>query len=152
MDTKIKNLISQAQDRYLNAEDLAVFQSYVQSMPKRMSLYRLLRDREIEIMQTVADQLEAQLPKADITILETGVKNLLLVMRYCAMGMLLNDETFLKQRLLDWLEQVSSVYDLKSVNEALYKILNQVLSQELSSDQLSLLQPLITMAQITLIY
>ncbi len=152
MDTKIKNLISQAQDRYLNAEDLAVFQSYVQSMPKRMGLYRLLRDREIEIMQTVADQLEAQLPKADITILETGVKNLLLVMRYCAMGMLLNDETFLKQRLLDWLEQVSSVYDLKSVNEALYKILNQVLSQELSSDQLSLLQPLITMAQITLIY
>jgi len=150
--TRIKDLINQAQDRYLNSEDLGAFESYVQSIPKRLALYKLLRDREIRIMQTVADQLEAELPKADITILETGVKNLLLVMRYCAMGMLLNDETFLKQRLLDWLEQVSSVYDLKSVNEALYKILNQVLRQELSSEQLSLLQPLITTAQVTLIY
>jgi galactitol-specific phosphotransferase system IIB component len=151
MDTKIKNLISQAQDRYLNAEDLAVFQSYVQSMPKRMGLYRLLRDREITIMQAVADQIEADMPSADITVLETGIKNLLLVMRYCAMGMLLNDEAFLKQRL-DWLEQISSVYDMKSVNESLYKILNQVLKRELKPDQLSLLQPLITTAQVTLIY
>jgi hypothetical protein len=74
------------------------------------------------------------------------------VLRYCAMGMLLNDENFLKERLLGWLEQVMSQPSMRRVNESLYKNLNQVLRQELSAEQMNLMQPLITAAQVTLIY
>lgn len=152
MDTNIKDLIEQAQDRYLKSDELGLLNDYVQSLPERLKLYQLLRDREIDILQKVADQTEIELPKTATVEIEHGIKNLILVLRYCAMGMLLNDENFIKQRLLRWLEQVMALQDMKQINEILYKQLNQVLRQELKASQLSLLQPLITTAQVTLIY
>lgn len=152
MDTKIQDLIEQAQERYLKSDELGLLETYVRSLPERLKLYQLLRDRELDMLQSVADQIEREVPSTELVDIESGIKNLLLVMRYCAMSMLLNDENFLKQRLLKWLEQVMAQRDMRRLNEALYKLLNQVLRQELSPSQLSLLQPLITAAQVTLIY
>jgi hypothetical protein len=147
MNTEAKNLVNQAESRYLSPEELDLFQQEVNSMPKRMTLYKLIRDREIKIMQAVADQIEVQLPRADSKILELGIKNLLLVMRYSAMAILTNNPEFLKTRLLDWLEQISSTYDLQPVHAAMYKLLDQQLKKELTPEQLALLQPLLTSAQ-----
>jgi hypothetical protein len=63
-----------------------------------------------------------------------------------------NDEAFLKQRILRWIEQVSVAYDLRRINEVTYRCLNQVIIREFSAEQLALLQPLLTTAQVTLIY
>jgi len=152
MDAKIKDLIEQAQERYLKSDELVLLDDYVKSLPERLTLYKLLRDREIEILQKVADRAETELSKTDTAEIESGIKNLILVMRYCAMGMLLNDENFLKQRLLRWLEQIMALKEMRQINDVLYKLLNQILRQELSTHQLSLIQPLITTAQVTLIY
>ncbi|CAN1213376.1 hypothetical protein TUMEXPCC7403_24435 [Tumidithrix helvetica PCC 7403] len=152
MSSQVQDLIDQANERYLGTEEIGLLQSYVTSLPERLALYKLLRDRELEILQAVADRVEEEMPKQDTADLERGIKNLVLVMRYCAMSMLLNDENFLKQKLLGWLEQIMSAHDLRRLNETLYKSLNQVLKKELSASQLALVQPLITAAQVTLIY
>lgn len=151
MNTETKNLVYQAESRYLTPQELGVFDSNVKSMPKRLSLYKLLRDREVKIVQEVADRIEAQMPTADPTILELGIKNLLLVLRYCAMSILTDNPTLLKTRLLDWLDQVTPAYDMKSVNAALYELLNQTLKKELTSEQLALLQPLVNTAKTTFV-
>lgn len=152
MIPKIQELINQAQDRYLASDELGLMESYVSSLPDRLKLYKLIRDREIDILQTVADQVTSELPNVTVEDLENGIKNLILVVRYCSMAMLLNDEGFLKQRLLDWLEGIMSMRDMRRLNETLYKLLNQVMRQQLSPAQLALIQPLITAAQVTLIY
>ena len=152
MMPKIQELISQAQDRYLASDELGLMESYVSSLPDRLSLYKQIRDREINILQAVADQVQTELPSVTDEELETGIKNLILVMRYSSMAMLLNDENFLKQRLLNWLEGIMSMRDMRRLNETLYKLLNQGLRQQLSPAQLALIQPLITAAQVTLIY
>jgi len=149
---KIQELINQAQDRYLASEELGLMESYISSLPDRLKLYKFIRDREIDILQTVADQVTSELPNVAVEDLESGIKNLILVVRYCSMAMLLNDESFLKQRLLDWLEGIMSMRDMRRLNETLYKLLNQVMRQQLSPTQLALIQPLITAAQVTLIY
>jgi hypothetical protein len=149
---KIQELINQAQDRYLASEELGLMESYISSLPDRLKLYKFIRDREIDILQTVADQVTSELPNVAVEDLENGIKNLILVVRYCSMAMLLNDESFLKQRLLDWLEGIMSMRDMRRLNETLYKLLNQVMRQQLSPTQLALIQPLITAAQVTLIY
>ncbi|ELS31574.1 MULTISPECIES: hypothetical protein [Pseudanabaena] len=152
MIPKIQDLINQAQDRYLASDELGLMESYVNSLPERLKLYKLIRDREIEILQAVADQVPSELPNVTEADLETGVKNLILVLRYSSMAMLLNDENFLKQRLLNWLEGIMSMRDMRRLNETLYKLLNQGLRQQVSPVQLALIQPLITAAQVTLIY
>jgi hypothetical protein len=45
-----------------------------------------------------------------------------------------------------------SMRDMRRLNETLYKLLNQGLRQQFSPAQLALIQPLITSAQVTLIY
>ena len=152
MIPKIQELINQAQDRYLVSDELGLMEGYISSLPDRLKLYKLIRDREIEILQSVADQVPAELPNVTDEDLESGIKNLILVLRYSSMAMLLNDENFLKQRLLNWLEGIMSMRDMRRLNEILYKLLNQGLKKQLSSAQLALIQPLITAAQVTLIY
>jgi hypothetical protein len=121
-------------------------------LPDRLQLYKLIRDREIDILQAVANQVPAELANVTDEELESGIKNLILVLRYSSMAMLLNDENFLKQRLLNWLEGIMSMRDMRRLNETLYKLLNQELKKQFSSTQLLLIQPLITAAQVTLIY
>lgn len=152
MIPKIQELINQAQDRYLASDELGLMEGYVTSLPERLKLYKVIRDREIEFLQAVADQVPSELPSVTDEDLEVGVKNLILVLRYCSMAMLLNDENFLKERLLTWLEGIMSMRDMRRLNETLYKLLNQVLRQHISPSQLALIQPLITTAQVTLIY
>ena len=152
MAPKIQELINQAQDRYLITDELDLMESYISSLPDRLKLYKLIRDREINILQEVADQVPKEIPSVTVEDLEMGIQNLILVLRYCSMAMLLNDETFLKQRLLNWLEGIMSMRDMRRINETLYKLLNQGLRQHFSPNQLALLQPLITAAQVTLIY
>jgi hypothetical protein len=149
MNTEIKTLVYQAESRYLTPKELGLFAESVNSMPKRLNLYQLLRDQEIKIIQAVADQIEVQMPKANPKILELGIKNLILVMRYSAMAILTDNSALLKTRLLDWLEQLTP-NNMQSVNRALYGLLNQTLKQELTPEQLTLLQPLINTAQATL--
>ena len=152
MIPKIQDLINQAQDRYLAIDELGLMESYVSSLPDRLKLYKQLRDREIDLLQAVADQVSVELPNVTDAELEAGIKNLILVLRYCSMSMLLNDESFLKERLLNWLEGIMSMRDMRRLNETLYKLLNQGLRQQFSPAQLTLIQPLITSAQVTLIY
>ncbi|MBD2187972.1 globin family protein [Pseudanabaena mucicola] len=152
MVPKIQELINQAQDRYLASDELGLMESYISSLPDRLKLYKLIRDREIAILQAVADSVPNELPSITDEDLETGVRNLILVLRYSSMAMLLNDENFLKERLLNWLEGIMSMRDMRRLNETLYKLLNQELRQQLSPTQLTLIQPLITAAQVTLIY
>lgn len=152
MVPKIQELINQAQDRYLASDELGLMESYISSLPERLKLYKLIRDREIPILQAVADSVPNELPSITDEDLETGVRNLILVLRYSSMAMLLNDENFLKERLLNWLEGIMSMRDMRRLNETLYKLLNQELRQQLSPTQLTLIQPLITAAQVTLIY
>jgi len=152
MIPKIQDLINQAQDRYLAIDELGLMESYVSSLPDRLKLYKQLRDREIDLLQAVADQVSVELPNVTDAELEAGIKNLILVLRYCSMSMLLNDESFLKERLLNWLEGIMSMRDMRRLNETLYKLLNQGLRQQFSPTQLTLIQPLITSAQVTLIY
>ncbi len=152
MSTKIQEMIDKAQDRYLGADELGLLEDYVQSLPERRSLYRMIRDREVELLQNVADRVPQELPNVQDTDVEAAIKDLILVLRYAAMAMLMNDESFLKERLLKWLGELAGMRDLRRLNEAMYKILQQVLKEHLSPTQVGLIQPLITMAQVAVIY
>lgn len=151
MQPKIDTLFDEAENRYLKPEELGVISQFVESLPERMETYRIVRDRELEIMQPVADQLQAQLPQENVQLLERSIKNALLTLRYCAMGMLMNDETLLKERLLNWLGQSLEVYDTRAVDTVVFRLLGQRLSQVLTPKQLSLLNPMLTLAQTTLL-
>lgn len=147
MHPAIESIFDEAENRYLKPEELSVLNTYVESLPERMETYRCIRDKEIEVMQHVADQLEARFTDKSHAVLERCLKNALLVMRYASMSMLLNDESFLKNRLVMWLEETASVYETRDIDTALYQSLNQRLSEILTVDQVDLIRPHLTSAE-----
>ena len=151
MHPELDKILNEAESRYLKPEELKSLSQYVSSLPARLETYRQLQEKELEIMQAVASQLEAQLPQEKTSDLERSIQNAILMLRYCAMAMLINDESLVKERLLGWLDGIIETYDSSSRDSKLYRLLNQQLSQALTKQQLSLLKPSLTIAEKTLL-
>jgi len=147
MHPQIEALFDQAENRYLQPEELNLLDKYVSSLPDRLETYRRLRDQEVAIMQQAVDQVQAEMPQVPTVDLERSVKNALLVVRYCAMSMLLDDETFTKERLLAWLSRNVQVYNTQAVDRALYQHLEKSLIQALGPKSMSFLQPFLVMSR-----
>ncbi|WP_416675641.1 hypothetical protein [Egbenema bharatensis] len=143
MHPTIDQIFDNAEARYLKPEELQCVTQYVESLPERLETYRNLRDRELEIMQWVADQLQSQLPQENQDSLERCIKNALLMLRYCSMGMLLNDETLVKKRFLDWVSQAAKVYNTEKIDHLLHRLLNQRLTEVLGASQMRHLTPML---------
>lgn len=147
MPSPIEAVLDEAENRYLKPEELKDVATYVMSLPDRADAYRAVRDNELTVMQQVADQLQAELPRAATTAIEHSLKNGILILRYCAMSMLLDDETFVQTRLLNWLSESIQIQDAGTIDAALYPLMIENLTQTLTSKQLTFLEPLLTLAQ-----
>ncbi len=151
MHPQIESIFAEAEKRYLNLEELNLINQYVDSLPTRLEIYRTLRDQELNIMQPIAEQLQVAMSQEPTVVLEQSLKNALLMLRYCAMGMLLNDEAFVQERLISWLGGSINGYDTQSADVMIYQLLNQQLSRFFRPEQLNLLLPMLTMAQTALV-
>ncbi len=147
MPSPIEAVLDEAENRYLKPEELKDVATYVMSLPDRADAYRAVRDHELTVMQQVADQLQAEMPRAATAAIEHSLKNGILVLRYCAMSMLLDDETFVQTRLLNWLSESIQTQDVGAIDAALYPLMIENLTQTLTSKQLTFLEPLLTLAQ-----
>lgn len=147
MQPVIENIFDEVETRHLPPDAIASFNQYVRSVPERLTTYRTLRDREIPVMQTVADALEAKLPNETTERLEQGICRCILSLRHCAMAMLMNDEQYLADRLLGWLTESIQAEQTSHIDSLLHTLLQQSLSEILSPAQLKLLDPFLMQVQ-----
>ncbi|NJR48979.1 MAG: hypothetical protein HC780_04815 [Leptolyngbyaceae cyanobacterium CSU_1_3] len=150
MQSPIETVFDEAENRYLKTEELRSLGQYVVSLPERVSIYRILRDQELTLMQQVADQLQIQQPDAHPDRIERSLKHGILILRYCAMGMLLADEGFVQSRLLNWLSGVVQIHNTQAIDTATSALTIQVLSKALAPKQMALLEPFFALSQNTL--
>ncbi|HEY9641872.1 MAG TPA: hypothetical protein V6C57_15400 [Coleofasciculaceae cyanobacterium] len=146
MHPQIEAIFDDADSRYLKVEELRLVAQYVGSMPARLTAYRSLRDHELDTMQWVADQLQAEMPHEKPENLERSLKNALLMLRHCGMAMLLNEEAIVRERFLSWVMPMVEVYNTQDIDSRLYQLLNQRLDQVLGKHMV-LLSPMLLMAQ-----
>jgi hypothetical protein len=141
MYPQLKNLLHQAEDRYLEQQEIQHFQYHTASLAQRLEIYELVREQEVAIFQPVANQLLEVFSQQDGKVLEQAVKNWLSVMRYCAMAMLLNNREFLQQRSLEWMTDIAQARQTQDIDRKISEWLQIELHQVLSSKQMTLLQP-----------
>ncbi len=94
MTLELQNLLYQAEAKYLSLAEITDFKKHVSSLESRLEVYEILRDREVDIFQAIADRLSSELSQEKQERLERGLKNWLLIVRSCAIAMLLNDPSF----------------------------------------------------------
>ena len=151
MYSDIEQFLYEAEDHYLQPQEMSEFKASLDSLAQRLEIYELLRDREILIFQAVAERLQNSLPQESDERLEKALKHWLTVMRYCAMAVLLNKPEFLQRRLLEWLTDMVQAHHMEAVETQLCQFLQTRLAEELSPEQLTIVQPFIDQAQNTLL-
>ncbi|MES1025507.1 phycobilisome protein [Gloeocapsa sp. BRSZ] len=150
MHSEIKSLLYEAEDHYLNPEEMTTAKLCIASLQVRLETYELLRDQEVAIFQPIADQLLVTFAQNQRD-LEQALKRWLLVLRYCTMAMLLNNQEFLRQRLLEWLIGIVQAYQTQAIETNIYQLLQNQLQEHLNAQQLALLQPFLAQAETTLL-
>jgi hypothetical protein len=147
MNPTLEALFDEPEKRYLQPDELNVLSQYVSSMPERIKVYRQLRDDEVQTMQPVADQLQQRFTQVPEDSLKRSIQHGLLVLRYAAMAMLMDDPSFVTKRLQSWLPDMVAAYDTLAVDETLHQLLAQRLSSSLTAQQFALLSPALTVAK-----
>ncbi|MGP1375335.1 MAG: hypothetical protein ACTS3T_21085 [Almyronema sp.] len=150
MNQQLAALFDEPERRYLNAKELSSLSQYVGSLPERIKVYRLLRDNETKLMQQAINNFQAQQPQISAEQLEQSTLHGLLILRYCAMAMLLSDASFIRQRLQDWLSAVQLAHETTKIDQDLYQVLKQQLGRQFTAQQLSLLEPALKASQMLL--
>jgi len=139
MHPSIESVFNEAESRYLNTEELGIVSEYVQSIPHRLEIYRLLRDEEVNILQPVVDKVQKQFSASDSKRIERTTKNGILALRACAMAMLLNDENYVQERV-QWLRQTQKNNSLEDIDRLFYVELEKQLQEMLGLARMGLLQ------------
>jgi hypothetical protein len=146
MTFKLDALFESPDKQYLDSNELTVLSQYVSSIPERMTVYRTLRDQEVTLMQAVADALQQQSNQPE-ALVERSIRNGLMVMRYVAMAMLLDDQAFVEERLRGWLPEIIKAYETQALDQQLFQLLAQQLAKLFTPAQLHLLKPSLERAQ-----
>lgn len=150
MQTDFEDFFHRSEHHYLQKSEILLFRQHIEILRQRLATYEALRNKEIEIFQAVADQLEVDYPTESSQQLGKALKHWICVMRYCAMAMLLNNPEFLQHRLLEWLTDIVKVHQMQAIEQTLYDILHAQLTSVLPPRQNELIKPFLQQAQQTL--
>lgn len=131
---------------YLTAEEMGTLGKFVGSLADRVRAYRQLREWEINLIQELVDRLPAEVQK-NTDALEQSIKQTILILRYAALGMLVDDVNLGRRRLEGWLPTMVEVYQTQAIDELLHRSLNQQLPRLLTNSQFALLKPSLEAAQ-----
>ncbi|MEM6254458.1 MAG: hypothetical protein AAF821_16195 [Cyanobacteria bacterium P01_D01_bin.156] len=142
----LRQLDLQSDKSYLTTEELTNLGRYVSGLSERVRIYRQLREQEVDLMQNVVDGLPADLKESTFS-LDQSIRQAILILRYAALGMLVNDANLGKRRLEGWLPTMVEVYQTQSIDVLLHRALNQQLPTLLTASQVALLQPSLESAQ-----
>ncbi|ELR98573.1 hypothetical protein [Gloeocapsa sp. PCC 73106] len=144
MYAELKELLYDAEDHYLQSGEIENLRQQVDSLQQRLKIYKYLRDQEIEIFQAIADQLEGE-------ITPEAILQWVAVLRYVAMGMLLNSFEFLHRRILEWLNSFIQAHDRVSLDSRIHQLLCDHLKKTLTPEQWRILQPFLFEVQTTIL-
>ena len=147
MQSDIKRLLHLAEDHYLKRLEVTAFRINAGNLAKRLEVYELLRDREIDIFQPIADKLSTTYSQESPQLIEKALKHWLSTMRYCAMAMLLNNPEYLQRGILEWLTDMVQAHQMQSIEKTLCSLLFSRLKTLLSSEQFALIQPFLEQSQ-----
>jgi hypothetical protein len=147
MNQILDNIFVHPETGYLSTQELRLLSRYVSSLPDRIKLYRQLREQETQLMQTIVNQLPGHLTETGTPALEQSIKQAVLMLRYVAMGMLIDDSQFAMRRLASWLPTMVKAFQTQPIDQPLQQQLRSYLSRILTDKQLEMLKPGLEAAQ-----
>jgi hypothetical protein len=154
MISQFNRLSLKADGRYATDLELEFIEAYIQSYPLRLRVYRKLQAAEIKIVQEVFEKLQKQDPRllrSDGQDLSAKWKrDTVRVLRYSALAMLTDDDETFKERFLSWFQTIMRAFGAQKSCDATYAIMQEILPQYLTVEEVHLVLPVLELTQHTL--
>lgn len=149
MITLLEELVDRADGTYANAKDLRALEHIMSSWSERKEAYLAIQAKEELILDRAIELMEKDHPTHEKRTNNSGVdccrRDLALTLRSYALGMLLQDEEMLKDRMLYWQKSIFQAMDLSKYQG--FKYLLESLYLELSVAQADLCKPYFNIAR-----
>ncbi|WP_299416447.1 hypothetical protein [Acaryochloris sp. IP29b_bin.148] len=140
MQSTFEDLARAAEDHYLQPTEMNSFKQQVDALQDRLTVYEAIRDHELVIFQTIADQLHKEPASNSPSDIEKVLTHWIAVLRYSAMAMLMDQPEVLTDQL-GWLTDVVSGDEYLSLHQHISELLHQCLHSVLAEDQIMLIEP-----------
>ncbi len=151
MQKDLETFFYEAEDHYIESSDLQSLKKATATLKERREIYKILRNQEVPMFQSVADSLVEAFPDENMQRLEQALKHWMSVMRYGAMAMLLNNPDYFKHRLLEWLTDMIHAQEMVEIEIHIFENLMQGLEEIFTREQMALLTPFLQQAKMMLL-
>jgi hypothetical protein len=155
MNSKIGAIVHQSEGRYLHPDEMQFLQEYVDALPHRIAIYRSLQAKENALLDRVITKFQPMVPNLTrqhgSLAWERCRRDLAQVWRYASLAMLLQDEDFLRDKLLYWLETILKSLKMRDECKPAYKLLLESLQFVLTEAESKLIRPYLLLAQSMLV-
>lgn len=141
MNPKLEKFLYLAEEQYLQSGELEEYQHFLQQLTKKVEVYELLREQEVFLFKILADELQEQYPDERTQVLSEAISQWSLVLKYCAMAMILDNPHYLAARIDGWLRELMQLRSIPKIDEILYSTLVEILPEVLLDEQIALIQP-----------
>jgi hypothetical protein len=135
-----KNVL-EADGRYLDAQGLYPLEAYVQSYATRLHTYQQIRENSEKLVIQALRKLAQTYPEL---IQQHGQRckyDMTEVLRYIALAVLRNDETFFKEQMLVWLDTILLAHKRNSHCVIAYRNLQDAIAMTLPGADSNLIRP-----------
>ncbi len=147
MNRDIETMLTASEGRYPTRAEQAILRGWAIRLDVRLAAIEDLKDHEDEIVRaTMNDVLKAypDLEKRMPTARETGIRDIKLVLRYCAQALIRDDIAYLDDSLLIWMATILRGLGLSpAFIRDTYETLGKHVKRSLQESHAKLLLPMI---------
>lgn len=154
MISQCESLVQATECRCAADTELVFLMKYHQSYSQRLKLYQKIEQQEDSIIRAVYEKMQKNHPQ----LLRSGQRDisgkwkgdLKRSLRYCATAVLLDDMESLREKFLLWFQTVMLSFNAQRSCDITYKLVQEVLPEIFSAEEVGLLVPFLELTRTTL--
>lgn len=145
LNQALEQNIVEADGRYLDTQELSVFEQYVQSYEARLQAYQNIS----ESSDTIVLQALRKLARLHPTLIQKHGQrcryDMSEVLRYTALAVLRDDPEFFQNKIIFWLDTVLRAHKKQAQCISAYQYLQEAISEALPANQTEMVRPYISL-------
>lgn len=137
----LEEKILAADGGYLDVQGLQSFEQYAQSYPVRLETYQTLRDKSAALIVQALRKLAQTYPELVQKHGQRCQYDMTEVVRYVALSVLRDDETFFKEQMMAWLDTILLAHKRQNHCTVAYRFLQDAINASFPPAQSALVRP-----------
>lgn len=126
MNTRFESMFADAEGRYLSQDEIQRVTTYTESIGARLAAMKAVEAVEAKIIEEVIEEVwkkHADFERRHVDAREKAKRDITLALRYCALAMVRDDDSFLTDKLLYWMRTILQAFHFGQVIDTTYRAL-----------------------------